>query len=79
MRDFKVVPAVRALRGELHQVFSNLFSNAIDAMRDGGVLKIGVREATGTAVPGLTATVEDTGSGTPQENLGRLFEPFFTT
>jgi PAS domain S-box-containing protein len=79
VRDFKVVPAVRALRGELHQVFSNLFSNAIDAMRDGGVLKIGVREATGKAVPGLTATVEDTGSGIPQENLGRLFEPFFTT
>jgi two-component system NtrC family sensor kinase len=56
-----------------------LISNAIDAMRDGGVLKIGVREAKGAAVPGLMATVEDTGSGIPAENLGRLFEPFFTT
>jgi PAS domain S-box-containing protein len=79
VRDFKIVPMVRALRGELHQVFSNLISNAIDAMRDGGRLKIGVREAKETPRPGLTLTLEDTGTGIPPENLGRLFEPFFTT
>ncbi|MGC2618854.1 MAG: ATP-binding protein [Acidobacteriaceae bacterium] len=79
VRDFRIVPMVRALRGELHQVFSNLISNAIDAMRDGGRLKIGVREAKDGARPGLTLTVEDTGTGIPRGNLGRLFEPFFTT
>jgi len=77
VRDFAVVPAVRALRGELHQVFSNLISNAIDASRDGGTLTLAVREA-GDA-PGLTIVVRDTGVGIPEENLGRLFEPFFTT
>ena len=47
--DFAVVPAVHALRGELHQTFSNLISNAIDAMRDsGGQLKY--RFSRGTAV-----------------------------
>ncbi|HEY1809047.1 MAG TPA: ATP-binding protein, partial [Acidobacteriaceae bacterium] len=76
-KDFAVVPAVRALRGELHQVFSNLISNAIDAMRDGGRLLLSVRASTEN--PGLVATVEDTGTGIPSANLARLFEPFFTT
>ncbi|MGC2635729.1 MAG: ATP-binding protein [Acidobacteriaceae bacterium] len=77
VRDFAIVPTVRALRGELHQVFSNLVSNAIDASREGGTLTLTVREASDAA--GLTIAVQDTGMGIPAENLGRLFEPFFTT
>lgn len=77
VRDFTEAPAVWALRGELHQVFSNLISNAIDAMRDGGRLTLWVREASQGG--GLTVTVADTGMGIPEKNLGRLFEPFFTT
>jgi signal transduction histidine kinase len=73
-----VVPVVRALRGELHQVFSNLISNLIDAMRNGGTLKI-------TAEPeldpgsGVVVALQDSGVESPSENLARLFEPFFTT
>ncbi len=76
-KDFAVVPSVRALRGELHQVFSNLISNAIDAMREGGSLALSLRES--TEKPGLLITLEDTGTGIPAANLSRLFEPFFTT
>jgi PAS domain S-box-containing protein len=76
-KDFAVVPPVRALRGELHQVFSNLISNAIDAMREGGRLVLSLRES--AEEPGLLVTVEDTGMGIPAANLSRLFEPFFTT
>ncbi len=76
-KDFVVVPTVRALRGELHQVFSNLISNAIDAMREGGRLNLSIHEA--TEKPGLVVTVEDTGTGISPANLARLFEPFFTT
>jgi PAS domain S-box-containing protein len=79
VRDFAIVPAVHALRGELHQVFSNLISNAIDAMRDGGRLKISIRQTGEGRDLGILAAVEDTGIGIPQENLSRLFEPFFTT
>jgi signal transduction histidine kinase len=79
VRDIAIVPAVRALRGELHQVFSNLISNAIDAMRDGGQLKISIREPERGHDVGLLVAVEDTGIGIPQENIPRLFEPFFTT
>ena len=80
VRDFAVVPAVHALRGELHQTFSNLISNAIDAMRDGGgQLKISVQRPHGGNDLGVLITIEDTGTGIPLENIPRLFEPFFTT
>jgi signal transduction histidine kinase len=77
-REFSIVPAVHALRGELHQVFSNLVSNAIDAMRDGGTLNVTVREGSGSAGAGVEVGIEDTGVGIPAQNLPRL-EPFFTT
>jgi PAS domain S-box-containing protein len=80
VRDFAVVPAVHALRGELHQTFSNLISNAIDAMRDGGgQLKLSVQQPHGGNDLGVLVTVEDTGIGIPLENIPRMFEPFFTT
>ena len=81
-RDFSVVPSMRALRGELHQVFSNLISNAIDAMREGGRLTLSVRppsQAAGQTTAGLTVVLADTGIGIPEANIPRLFEPFFTT
>jgi PAS domain S-box-containing protein len=78
-KAFSEVPAIRGLRGELHQVFSNLISNAIDAMRDGGTLRIGLREPENRLKAGVVVSVEDSGMGIPAENLPRLFEPFFTT
>jgi PAS domain S-box-containing protein len=78
-KDFAVLPPVEALRGEMHQVFSNLFSNAIDAMRDGGILTVALRDAEENGQPGIRIRVEDNGVGIPSENLARLFEAFFTT
>ncbi len=71
---------VEADRSQLKQVFINLFSNAIQAMKGGGDLGITI----GEAVPsknGLSVTVEisDTGGGIPPEVLGNIFNPFFTT
>lgn len=78
-RDFAVVPSFEALRGEMHQVFSNLFSNAIDAMRQGGTLTVTLRSAEEEGRPGVAVSIQDTGTGIPAQNLSRLFEPFFTT
>ena len=68
------IPQIRS--GNLFQVFCNLTKNAIDAMPDGGELKISTRLATDN-----TAVVEfrDTGSGFAPENAEAIFEPFFTT
>ena len=78
-RDFTVVPTIRGLRGELHQVFSNLISNSIDAMREGGTLTVSVRQPEEAGNRGLVVAIRDTGMGIPRENIPRLFEPFFTT
>ena len=78
-RDFTIVPTIRGLRGELHQVFSNLISNSIDAMREGGSLNLSIRQPEEARNRGIVVIIRDTGMGIPQENLPRLFEPFFTT
>ncbi len=78
-RNFLTVPHLHALRGELHQVFSNLVSNAIDAMQGGGRLQVSVAEEERDGRRGIEIIVEDDGSGIPADHREKLFEPFFTT
>jgi PAS domain S-box-containing protein len=75
IRNFQSVPHLQAIRGELHQVFSNLVSNAVDAMRGGGRLRLSLSEKG----RGVKVVVEDNGSGILADHLHKLFEPFFTT
>jgi signal transduction histidine kinase len=74
-KDFGAVPLVPAYGGELNQVWTNLFDNAIDAAPKGG--KIEIR----TSTEGDQALIEitDNGPGIPPEIQSRIFEPFFTT
>jgi PAS domain S-box-containing protein len=68
--------------GELRQLFSNLILNALDAMKDGGRLRLRVvrtHEWSGEQRPGVRVTVADTGSGIPALALPHIFEPFYTT
>jgi len=60
---------------QLQQVFLNLFLNARDAMPRGGWLTV----TTHVDRSHLVATVADTGSGIPPEQLARIYDPFFTT
>jgi len=71
-----------ANEGELRQVFSNLISNAIDASREGGKIRLRVRPCRSwskTNRAGLRISVADYGQGIAPENLQNVFEPFFTT
>jgi signal transduction histidine kinase len=61
------------------QVFSNLITNAADAMRDGGTLGIMTRKFPGPSGEGIQVVIRDSGTGIKQENLEKIFEPFFTT
>lgn len=71
---------------KIQQVLLNLFTNAVQAMPDGGSVRIRSRwvarpEDPGDSDPGegVCISVEDTGPGIPQEQIGRIFEPFYTT
>ncbi|MEN6487000.1 MAG: ATP-binding protein [Syntrophobacteraceae bacterium] len=61
----------------LQQVFLNLITNAVAAMRGGGQLVIRTRVEKGGR--NAIVQVEDNGIGIPPENLEHIFEPFFTT
>jgi two-component system NtrC family sensor kinase len=71
------LPPVHGDFNQLQQCIINLIFNAIDAMPDGGMLRLAgdYDSATKTVV----VTVQDSGPGIPAENLPNIFEPFFTT
>lgn len=60
---------------QLQQVLVNLVKNAAQAMTTGGMLTL----QTGENSDGVWVSVADTGGGIPQEQLNRIFEPFYTT
>jgi len=68
-------PIITADPDYLKQVLLNLILNSIQAMPEGGILTL----ETGTSRGNVILTVRDTGVGIPQESLGRIFEPYFTT
>ncbi|RMH69539.1 MAG: hypothetical protein D6675_12390 [Gemmatimonadetes bacterium] len=69
------LPLTAVDRNALHQVFLNLFLNAIQAMPHGGQLTLKTRHITHR----IEIAFIDTGLGIPRKNLSMLFEPFFTT
>jgi two-component system sensor histidine kinase HydH len=70
------IPAVGVDPDRMKQVFLNLYLNALDAMEVGDVLSV-----TLTDLPGEHIRIEvgDTGVGIAPEDLGRIFDPYFTT
>jgi len=77
-KQYRDPAAVTAHPGELRQLFSNLVTNAIEALPQGGRLR--VRIAGGSCRhPGVRVVIADNGVGIPSDQLRRVFEPFFTT
>jgi signal transduction histidine kinase len=60
---------------QIEQVLMNLISNAIQAIKKGGAVRINLSEASGA----VAIAVQDNGIGIPEKNLLRIFDPFFTT
>jgi len=59
----------------LSHIFVNLFKNALDAMPQGGTIRI----ETYVRDEKLFVIVADSGSGMPESVIGHIFEPFYTT
>ena len=74
--DLRTVPPVLGRPSELNEVVTNLILNAIDAMPEGGTLRIRTAVERGETV---VLTLADTGVGMPEAVRKRVFDPFFTT
>jgi len=70
--------SITGLQGEIRQVFSNLFVNAIDASAD-GTIHIRGRRCSQRGVKGVSILINDPGTGIPVRVRSNLFSPFFTT
>jgi len=73
--QFQPIPRLRARRVEIDQVFINLLSNAVQAMKGRGHLELATQSQGGT----VSIRISDTGCGIPKELIPRIFDPFFTT
>ena len=71
------LPSLQLMPDGMQQVFLNLVLNALDAMPDGGHLRIGASQT--QEPPGVQIEFEDEGTGVPPEEAEMLFEPFYTT
>jgi PAS domain S-box-containing protein len=69
------IPTTPIDPGQIKQALVNLIKNALQAMTKGGVLTV----QTNQAPEGIVISVSDTGGGIPQEQIKRIFEPFYTT
>jgi len=80
-KQFLTDRAIVGFPSELKQVFLNLVGNAIQAMPEGGRMRVRVSESNqcGSRRGGVRISVCDTGTGIKAEDAKRLFEPFFTT
>ena len=78
IKDFATsLPLVHGDPGEFQQIFFNLISNAIAAMKGGGVLTVSTAAVDqGRA---LEVRISDTGHGIKQEHRTKIFDPLFTT
>lgn len=70
------LPRIESDQGNLQQIFLNLLNNAFAAMNDGGRLDIKVQRVSEDF---LEVSFTDNGCGIAEEDLKRIFEPFFST
>ncbi len=75
-RDYQIAGEVTIYPSELRQVFTNLMTNAIDAIGQNGQLTLSIEQGPANEV---VVKVRDTGCGISPENLKVIFEPFFST
>lgn len=81
IKEFSALPLVECLPGKINQVFMNLITNAVQAIKskepkdEQGVLTIKTWQEGDNA----KVSIKDSGTGMPDEVKAKIFEPFFTT
>ena len=70
------LPTIQADPAQLQQAFINIVNNSADAIEGAGTITVSTKALNAQTVE---VRISDTGSGIAQENLDKLFTPFFTT
>jgi PAS domain S-box-containing protein len=83
-RKFDSDGLVMAFPVEARQIFINLIANALQAMPEGGTLRVSLRRCSQSAPgaaprTGIRVSITDTGTGIQVKDRHKIFEPFFTT
>jgi PAS domain S-box-containing protein len=73
--ELSQLPEIEVDEDQMKRVFLNLIANGIQAMENGGTLTVSTRKAEGF----VEISFKDTGVGIPQDNMDKMFSPFFTT
>ncbi len=74
------VPIIQSDPEKLSQVLINIYTNAMNAMPNGGTLTVNTRyEKLNQEQEMVVIEIEDTGKGIPRDVFNRIFDPFFTT
>ena len=73
------IPHILIDKDQVKQALTNLFTNAMDAMNDGGTLTVSTGREEINDVTYVFLRVSDTGPGIPGDKLPVIFEPFFST
>lgn len=74
-RFFPGLSVINGDKEQINRVFSNVMINALESMPDGGRMTI----ATGIEGKFFVVRIRDTGEGIPEEDIIRIFDPFFST
>ena len=74
-RDYRETPSLHADAEGLQQILLNLLMNALDAMPEGGRLRVSIAPIAG----GAEVRIADNAGGIPPDVQARMFDPFFTT
>ena len=79
LQEISGLPEIKGDYEKMTQVLINLLNNSIEAMPEGGKLKIVVREILENDQRRVLLRVEDSGHGIPEEYRKKVFDPFFST
>ncbi len=75
IKDYSEIPKINCYPNQLNQVFMNVLMNAVQAIKQEGQITIRTYLKDGN----VAVTISDNGCGIPSENMGKIFDPGFTT